>query len=171
MFLKHKWCISCTHIHRLSWKLPYNINMHNLFWTRMISSNLKKYKCPGSETPNFKFGAWSWFVMWSGYGRSTSSGNLLIKIHAITLCALLFFLVLTTVMAFYLLYQNHTSFHLWRLQNWAARIIFIVDRRHESSPLLKTLHWLSVKQRITYKLLLYVYKALNGLAPMYMWHD
>ena len=46
--------------------------------------------------------------------------------------------------------------------------IFIVDRRHESSPLLKSLHWLPVKQRITYKLLLYVYKALNGLAPMYI---
>ena len=57
---------------------------------------------------------------------------------------------------------------LQRLQNWAARIIFIVDRRHESSPLLKSLHWLPVKQRITYKLLLYVYKALNGLAPMYI---
>ena len=33
---------------------------------------------------------------------------------------------------------------------------------------LKSLHWLPVKQRITYKLLLYVYKALNGLAPMYI---
>ena len=58
--------------------------------------------------------------------------------------------------------------HLQRLQNWAARIIFIVDRRHESSPLLKSLHWLPMKQRITYKLLLYVYKVLNGLAPMYI---
>ena len=57
---------------------------------------------------------------------------------------------------------------LQRLQNWAARIISIVDRRHKSSPLLKTLQWLPVKQRITYKLLLYVYKALNGLAPMYI---
>ena len=86
------------------------------------------------------------------------------------LSALLFSLVLTTVMPFYLLYQNHTSFaNKQRLQNWAARIIiFIVDRRHESSPLLKTLHWLPVKQRITFKLLLYVYKELNGLAPMYI---
>ena len=57
---------------------------------------------------------------------------------------------------------------LQRLQNWAARIIFIVDRRHESSPLLKTLHCLPVKQRITYKLLIYVYKAMDGLAPMYI---
>ena len=53
---------------------------------------------------------------------------------------------------------------LQRLQNWVARIIFIVDRRHESSPLLKGLHWLPVKQRITYN----VYKALNGLAHMYI---
>ena len=76
--------------------------------------------------------------------------------------------LLTSVMASYLLYQNHLYPRLQRLQNWAARIISIMDRRHESSPLLKTLHWLPVKQRITYKLLLYVYKTLNGLTTMYI---
>ena len=30
---------------------------------------------------------------------------------------------------------------LQSLQNWAARIIFKLDRRHESSPLLKSLHF------------------------------
>ena len=59
---------------------------------------------------------------------------------------------------------------LQRLQNWAVRIIFTVDRQHESSPLLKSLYWLPVKQRITYKLLLYVYKALNDLAPIYIFN-
>ena len=102
-------------------------------------------------------------------GTLREFADLLTKIHAITPSALLFSLVLTTVMASYLLYQNHISFaYNVTLQNWAARIIFIVDRRHESSPLLKSLHWLPVKQRITYKLLLYVYNALNGLAPMYI---
>ena len=43
-----------------------------------------------------------------------------------------------------------------------------MNRRHESAPLLKSLHWLPVKQRISFKLLLYVYKSLNGLAPMYI---
>ena len=34
---------------------------------------------------------------------------------------------------------------LQSLQNWAARIIFKVDRRHDPTPLLKSLHWLPVK--------------------------
>ena len=60
------------------------------------------------------------------------------------------------------------TLRLQRLQNWAARLVFTVNRRHESAPLLKSLHWLPVKQRISFKLLLYVYKSLNGLAPMYI---
>ena len=44
------------------------------------------------------------------------------------------------------------TLRLQRLQNWAARLVFTVNRRHESVPLLKYLHWLPV----------------NGLAPMYI---
>ena len=55
--------------------------------------------------------------------------------------------------------QNHIH-RLQRLQNWAARIIFffIGDRRHESTPLLKTLHWLPVKQRTTNNSIIYINK-------------
>ena len=55
-----------------------------------------------------------------------------------------------------------------RLQNWAARLILQVSRDHPSQPLLNSLHWLPLKQRITFKLLLFVYKILNEQAPEYL---
>ncbi len=55
-----------------------------------------------------------------------------------------------------------------RLQNGAARVVFGVGRRTEAHPLLNSLHWLSIKKRIVFKMLLYVYKALNNLAPQYI---
>ena len=55
-----------------------------------------------------------------------------------------------------------------RLQNWAARLMFQVSRDHPSQPLLNSLHWLPLKQRIIFKLLLFVYKILNNQAPKYL---
>ena len=36
------------------------------------------------------------------------------------------------------------------------------------TPVLESLHWLPVKYRVTFKLLLLTYKALNGLSPKYI---
>ncbi len=36
------------------------------------------------------------------------------------------------------------------------------------TPILQSLHWLPIKFRISYKILLLAYKALNGLAPAYL---
>ena len=55
-----------------------------------------------------------------------------------------------------------------RLQNWAARLIFQVSRDHPSQPLLRSLHWLPLKQRIIFKLLLFVFKIFNNQAPQYL---
>ncbi len=57
---------------------------------------------------------------------------------------------------------------LQKLQNRAARIVFKAERLHPSAPLLKCLHWLPIEQRIKYKVLLVVYKSINGLAPPYL---
>ncbi|XP_072023050.1 uncharacterized protein [Amphiura filiformis] len=57
---------------------------------------------------------------------------------------------------------------LQRLQNRAARIIFQVARRHSTTPLLASLHWLPVKDRIAFKTLLYIFKSLNDQAPSYL---
>ena len=36
------------------------------------------------------------------------------------------------------------------------------------SPILVKLHWLSISYRVVFKLLLLVFKALNGLGPRYL---
>ena len=57
---------------------------------------------------------------------------------------------------------------LQRLQNNAARLVYAVGRRTEAAPLLLELHWLPVRQRIVFKIVLYVFKAFNNLAPPYL---
>ena len=37
-----------------------------------------------------------------------------------------------------------------------------------NTPVLQSLHWLPLKYRITFEILLLVYKGLNGLAPTYI---
>ena len=54
------------------------------------------------------------------------------------------------------------------IQNVAARILTNTRRRDHISPVLSTLHWLPVSFRIDFKALLFVYKALNNLAPSYI---
>ncbi|KAK3109110.1 hypothetical protein FSP39_023289 [Pinctada imbricata] len=58
---------------------------------------------------------------------------------------------------------------LQRVQNAAARIVSRVRSKQEHiSPVLQELHWLPVVYRIEFKELVYVYKALHGLAPSYL---
>ena len=64
---------------------------------------------------------------------------------------------------------NKDITRLQRLQNKAARIIFQVTRRaRPTASLLQELHWLPINERIIFKILLYVYKARNNLAPGYL---
>ena len=51
------------------------------------------------------------------------------------------------------------------LQNMAARLICNSTRFSRISPFLFKLHWLPVKLRIKYKILLMTYKAIHGLSP------
>ena len=57
---------------------------------------------------------------------------------------------------------------LQRIQNACARLVCNSSKFCHITPLLKTLHWLPVRQRITFKILLIVFKALNGQAPSYI---
>ena len=57
---------------------------------------------------------------------------------------------------------------LQRIQNIVARLITGHGRCEHITPVLKSLHWLPVKQRITFKTLVLVYKAVNNLAPVYL---
>lgn len=57
---------------------------------------------------------------------------------------------------------------LQRLQNKAARLVYACGRDWSSAYLLRTLHWLPVKERIKYKVLLYVFKSQHCQAPSYL---
>ena len=56
---------------------------------------------------------------------------------------------------------------LQRVQNVAARFISRTPKSHHITPVLQQPHWLPVKDRISFKLLL-TFKALHGLAPVYI---
>ena len=57
---------------------------------------------------------------------------------------------------------------LQMIQNAAARVLTNTRKMDHITPVLKSLHWLPVSQRIDFKILLVVYKALNGLGPKYI---
>ena len=54
------------------------------------------------------------------------------------------------------------------LKNKAARIIFRGYRLEPSVPLLRELHWLSVNERVIYRVLLVTYKSVDKFAPAYL---
>ena len=57
---------------------------------------------------------------------------------------------------------------LQRIQNACARLVCNTSKCCHITPLLIFLHWLPIRQRIAFKILLIVYKALNGQAPCYI---
>ena len=57
---------------------------------------------------------------------------------------------------------------LQRVQNSAARLVTGARRWDHVTPILKDLHWLPIRKRILFKLLLVVYKSLHNLAPTYI---
>jgi hypothetical protein len=58
---------------------------------------------------------------------------------------------------------------LQRILNTSAKLIFGKNRTDHVTPLLRDkLHWLRVRERITYKLCLLVYKALHATSPTYI---
>ena len=49
--------------------------------------------------------------------------------------------------------------------NGAARVIYGERKSCHITPLLESLHWLRIAERVNYKLCLMVFKALQGQAP------
>ncbi len=54
------------------------------------------------------------------------------------------------------------------VQNAAARVLTRSRKYDHITPILQSLHWLPIKFRISYKILLLANKALNNLAPVYL---
>uniref|UniRef100_A0A8P4KSI9 Reverse transcriptase domain-containing protein n=1 Tax=Dicentrarchus labrax TaxID=13489 RepID=A0A8P4KSI9_DICLA len=65
-------------------------------------------------------------------------------------------------------YPNKSIKTLQLIQNAAARVLTGTRKRDHISPVLATLHWLPIKCRIEFKILLLTYKALHGQAPSYL---
>ena len=57
---------------------------------------------------------------------------------------------------------------LQRVQNVSARFIFSKKKSERTSPLLKSLHWLPIKQRIEFKTGCLMHKVKHGNAPDYL---
>ena len=57
---------------------------------------------------------------------------------------------------------------LQMIQNSAQRLITGTRRRDHVTPVLFSLHWLPVRQRIEFKLLLFVFRAVHHLCPVYL---
>jgi hypothetical protein len=64
--------------------------------------------------------------------------------------------------------QDQLLQKLQRVQNSAARIVTKTSRYSHIKPILKMLHWLPIKQRIDFKVLLLAFKAQIGQAPNYI---
>ena len=57
---------------------------------------------------------------------------------------------------------------LQAVMNTAARLIYGGRSSDHITPLLRNLHWLRIPDRITFKILLLVYRAATGSAPQYL---
>jgi len=54
------------------------------------------------------------------------------------------------------------------VQNAAARLVTGTRRTDHITLVLQSLHWLPVRQRVTFKLVTLAHKCLNGRAPGYL---
>lgn len=64
---------------------------------------------------------------------------------------------------------DHSSLRRLQLvQNAAARLLTGTKKRKHITPVLASLHWLPIRFRIDFKVLLIVFKILTGLAPLYL---
>ncbi|XP_074496841.1 uncharacterized protein LOC141770891 [Sebastes fasciatus] len=64
--------------------------------------------------------------------------------------------------------SNKSLKTLQLIQNAAARVLTRTRKIDHITPVLASLHWLPVKSRIDFKVVLLTYKALNGQAPSYL---
>ena len=54
-----------------------------------------------------------------------------------------------------------------RVQNAAARLVLKQTKFGNMVPVLSQLHWLPIKYRIEFRILLMTFKAIHGMAPDY----
>ena len=57
---------------------------------------------------------------------------------------------------------------LQRVMNASARLVYCAPKYCHVTPLLRELHWLPVRSRVDFKILLVTFKILQGVAPSYL---
>ena len=55
-----------------------------------------------------------------------------------------------------------------KVQNNAARVVSGYEKYDHITPVLKDLHWLPIRKRIEFKILLLTFKCMQGCAPLYL---
>ena len=63
---------------------------------------------------------------------------------------------------------HHVTSHLQRMQKYTARVIFRLPKSSNMTTHLKSLHWLPVKVRSTYKIACLCYHCHSSTAPSYV---
>ena len=63
---------------------------------------------------------------------------------------------------------DHHMQKLQRVMNASARLIFCTPKHCHITPLLQQLHWLPIRLRIEFKILLITFKVLHGSTPKYL---
>ena len=63
---------------------------------------------------------------------------------------------------------DSTLFRLQKVLNTAARILKKIPKFSHITDILRDLHWLPIRQRITFKILLLTYQAYHNTAPDYL---
>ncbi len=91
-----------------------------------------------------------------------SSNNTAVLVHILVTSRIDYCNALFTGVPAKLLYK------LQLVQNSAARVLSRTPFNEHISPVLQQLHWLPVKYRVEFKILLLTYKALHNLAPQYL---
>ena len=63
---------------------------------------------------------------------------------------------------------DHLISKLQRVQNAVARLVYKAPRFCHTSPILQELHWLPIRDRIKFMVILITLKAIKGAAPNYL---
>ena len=63
---------------------------------------------------------------------------------------------------------DYLFYCLQKVQNSAARTLTGTHKREHITPVLQSLHWLKVKSRVHFKVVLLMFKVHNGMAPQYL---
>ena len=64
--------------------------------------------------------------------------------------------------------KNVESCEIQRVLNASARLVCNALRFCHITPIMRDLHWLPIRARINFKVLLLTFKELHGLAPQYL---